>query len=334
MAVQLPQVSSSGARTDVLSVRNLRVHYHTPRGAVRAVDGVTFDIKSGERLGLVGESGSGKTTIALALMQLIRPPGRIEGGEVVVDGTDLLKLDAEQMRQRRLAVIAMVAQGAMNSLNPVIRVRDQILDALKDHGIRLSKAESNARIADLLQKVGLGPQVADMFPHELSGGMKQRVCIAIAISMSPKVIIADEPTSALDVVVQRQVMETLRNVQLELGAAVILVGHDMGLMAQAVDRLGVMYAGNLAELSGIRDIFEDPLHPYSQLLIASLPSLDRKGVFQGIPGLPPSLLNKPKGCPFRPRCPKAFARCEEIEPALTEVRPGRYVSCHLYEEAS
>jgi oligopeptide/dipeptide ABC transporter ATP-binding protein len=330
MAIQLPQ-SATGVRAEVLSVRDLRVYYHTPRGAVRAVDGVTFDIKAGERLGLVGESGSGKTTIALALMQLIRPPGRIEGGEVFVDGTDLLKLNAEQMRQRRLAVIAMVAQGAMNSLNPVIRVRDQIVDALKDHGLRLSRAELGTRIADLLGRVGLQPHVANMFPHELSGGMKQRVCIAIAISMQPKVIIADEPTSALDVVVQRQVMETLRNVQLDLGAAVILVGHDMGLMAQAVDRLGVMYAGTLAELCEVRSIFEEPLHPYSQLLIASLPSLDKKGVFQGIPGLPPSLLNKPKGCPFRPRCPKAFARCEDVEPVLTEVKPGRWVSCHLYD---
>ncbi|HZO27665.1 MAG TPA: ABC transporter ATP-binding protein [Chloroflexota bacterium] len=330
MALQT-STSTAGVRADVLSVRDLRVYYHTPRGAVRAVDGVTFDIKAGERLGLVGESGSGKTTIALALMQLIRPPGKIEGGEVLVDGTDLLKLNDEQMRQRRLAVIAMVAQGAMNSLNPVIRVRDQIVDALRDHGLRLSKGELASRIADLLQRVGLGPHVADMHPHELSGGMKQRVCIAIAISMSPKVIIADEPTSALDVVVQRQVMETLRNVQLDLGAAVILVGHDMGLMAQAVDRLGVMYAGTLAELCEVRAIFEDPLHPYSQLLIASLPSLDKKGVFQGIPGLPPSLLNKPKGCPFRPRCPKAFAKCEDVEPVLTEVRPGRWVSCHLYD---
>jgi len=330
MALQT-STSTAGVRADVLSVRDLRVYYHTPRGAVRAVDGVTFDIKAGERLGLVGESGSGKTTIALALMQLIRPPGKIEGGEVLVDGTDLLKLNDEQMRQRRLAVIAMVAQGAMNSLNPVIRVRDQIVDALRDHGLRLSKGELASRIADLLQRVGLGPHVADMHPHELSGGMKQRVCIAIAISMSPKVIIADEPTSALDVVVQRQVMETLRNVQLDLGAAVILVGHDMGLMAQAVDRLGVMYAGTLAELCEVRAIFEDPLHPYSQLLIASLPSLDKKGVFQGIPGLPPSLLNKPKGCPFRPRCPKAFAKCEDVEPVLTEVKPGRWVSCHLYD---
>jgi oligopeptide/dipeptide ABC transporter ATP-binding protein len=324
-------VGGTGVRAEVLSVRDLRVYYHTPRGAVRAVDGVTFDIKSGERLGLVGESGSGKTTIALALMQLIRPPGKIEGGEVLVDGVDLLKLNDEEMRQRRLAVIAMVAQGAMNSLNPVVRVRAQIVDALRDHGVRLSKGELSSRIADLLQRVGLGPHVADMYPHELSGGMKQRVCIAIAISMQPKVIIADEPTSALDVVVQRQVMETLRNVQLDLGAAVILVGHDMGLMAQAVDRLGVMYAGTLAELCTVRAIFEEPLHPYSQLLIASLPSLDKKGVFQGIPGLPPSLLNKPKGCPFQPRCPKAFDKCVDVEPLLTEVKPGRWVSCHLYD---
>jgi oligopeptide/dipeptide ABC transporter ATP-binding protein len=331
MALQAPE-DTTGVRTDVLSVRDLRVYYHTPRGAVRAVDGVTFDIKAGERLGLVGESGSGKTTIALALMQLIRPPGRIEGGAVLVDGKDLLKLSDEQMRQHRLAVIAMVAQGAMNSLNPVIRVRDQIVDALRDHGLRLSKGELATRIGSLLERVGLPRHVADMYPHELSGGMKQRVCIAIAISMQPKVIIADEPTSALDVVVQRQVMETLRNVQLDLGAAVILVGHDMGLMAQAVDRLGVMYAGTLAELCEVRAIFEEPLHPYSQLLIASLPSLEKKGVFQGIPGLPPSLLNKPKGCPFRPRCPKAFARCEDVEPKLTEVKPGRWVSCHLYDE--
>jgi oligopeptide/dipeptide ABC transporter ATP-binding protein len=330
MVLQAPE-NPTDVGNAVLSVRDLHVHYHTPRGAVRAVDGVTFDIKAGERLGLVGESGSGKTTIALALMQLIRPPGRIEGGAVLVDGKDLLKLSDEQMRQHRLAVIAMVAQGAMNSLNPVIRVRDQIVDALKDHGLRLSKGELSARIGTLLERVGLPRHVADMYPHELSGGMKQRVCIAIAISMSPKVIIADEPTSALDVVVQRQVMETLRNVQMELGAAVILVGHDMGLMAQAVDRLGVMYAGNLAELCDIRSIFEDPLHPYTQLLIASLPSLDQKGVFQGIPGLPPSLLNKPTGCPFRPRCPKAFDRCETVEPLLTEVRPGRWVSCHLYD---
>ena len=319
------------SQPNVLEVRDLRVYYHTPRGAARAVDGVSFDLRAAERIGLVGESGSGKTTIALALMRMIRPPGKIEGGTVDLDGVDLLAQSEEDMRRLRLASIAMVAQGAMNSLNPVLRIREQFADALRDHGERLSKRELDDRIADLLSRVGLTPGVADMFPHELSGGMKQRVCIAIAICMEPKVIIADEPTSALDVVVQRQVMETLRRVQTELGASVILVGHDMGLMAQAVDRLGVMYAGTLAELSDIESIFADPLHPYSQLLIASLPTLDKKGVFQGIPGLPPSLLNRPVGCSFAPRCPYAMPRCTVEAPPLAEVRPNRWVSCHLYD---
>jgi peptide/nickel transport system ATP-binding protein len=317
-------------KSDVLEVRDLRVYYHTPRGAVKAVDGVSFTLAPGERLGLVGESGSGKTTIALALMRLIKPPGKIEGGDIRLDGTDLRSLSEEQMRQLRLAGIALVAQGAMNSLNPVKRVRDQILDALADHGAKLPKREAEERIGELLESVGLRRQVADMYPHELSGGMKQRVVIAIAISLRPKVIIADEPTSALDVVVQRQIMETLGEVQQRLGSAVILIGHDMGLMAQFVHRLGVMYAGELAELSTVQDIFSEPLHPYAQLLIASLPSLERKGEFRGIPGTPPSLLSRPAGCPFRPRCPFAMERCAVEEPVLREVRPNRWVACHLY----
>jgi peptide/nickel transport system ATP-binding protein len=317
-------------KSDVLEVRDLRVYYHTPRGAVKAVDGVSFTLAPGERLGLVGESGSGKSTIALALMRLIKPPGKIEGGDIRLDGIDLRSLSEEQMRQLRLAGIALVAQGAMNSLNPVKRVRDQILDALADHGAKLPKREAEERIGELLESVGLRRQVADMYPHELSGGMKQRVVIAIAISLRPKVIIADEPTSALDVVVQRQIMETLGEVQQRLGSAVILIGHDMGLMAQFVHRLGVMYAGELAELSTVQDIFSEPLHPYAQLLIASLPSLERKGEFRGIPGTPPSLLSRPAGCPFRPRCPFAMERCAVEEPVLREVRPNRWVACHLY----
>jgi peptide/nickel transport system ATP-binding protein len=314
----------------LLEVRDLRVHYHTSRGAVQAVNGVSFDIREGERFGLVGESGSGKSTIALALLRLIRPPGRIESGRVTLDGEDLLDLTEEEMRQVRLAKIALVAQGAMNSLNPVVRVRDQIRDGLKDHGVRLSGRAFEDRVRELLHSVGLRRDVGDMYPHELSGGMKQRVCMAIAISMRPKLIIADEPTSALDVVVQRQVMDTLLTVQEELGASVILIGHDMGLMAQVVDRVGIMYAGNFAEVSEVGDLFAGPLHPYSQLLIASLPSLEEKGAFQGIPGLPPSLLNRPVGCSFRSRCPKAFERCATEEPLLREVRPARLVSCHLY----
>jgi peptide/nickel transport system ATP-binding protein len=314
-----------------LQVRDLRVWYHTPRGAVKAVDGVSFTLKEHERFGLVGESGSGKSTVALALMRLIRPPGRIEGGQVVLDGVEVLSLPDEQVRQLRLAAIALVAQGAMNSLNPVLRVREQILDAIRDHDGRLSKREADARVASLLRQVGLEPSVADRFPHELSGGMKQRVCTAIAISLKPRVILADEPTSALDVVVQRQVMQTLRSVQEELGASVLLVGHDMGLMAQFVTRLGVMYAGRLVEVSPVAEVFAEPLHPYTQLLIASLPSLDQKGVFRGIPGLAPSVLDKPPGCAFHPRCPYAMARCSVDDPELQEVRPNRWVACHLYD---
>jgi peptide/nickel transport system ATP-binding protein len=316
----------------ILEVQDLRVWYHTPRGPVKAVDGLSFALQPDERLGLVGESGSGKSTIALALMRLIRPPGKIESGQVWLDGVNVLELTEEQMRRLRLASIALVAQGAMNSLNPVIRVREQIADAMRDHDEKLSKAEASARIASLLEQVGLNRDVADRYPHELSGGMKQRVCIAIAICLRPKVILADEPTSALDVVVQRQVMETLGRVQEQLGASVVLVGHDMGLMAQFVHRLGVMYAGRLAEVSPVHEIFAEPLHPYTQLLIASLPSLEEKGKFQGIPGLAPSALDRPPGCSFHPRCPHAMPRCSVDDPLLREVKPMRFVACHLYDD--
>ena len=330
--VPFPTAKGGDLATDVLQVKDLRVWYHTPRGPVKAVDGVSFGILPDERLGLVGESGSGKSTIALALMRLIRAPGQIEGGTVNLDGINLLHVPEEQMRRLRLATIALVAQGAMNSLNPVIRVREQIVDAMRDHNEHLSTREASARVESLLDQVGLRPEVAERFPHELSGGMKQRVCIAIAICLRPKVILADEPTSALDVVVQRQVMETLRRVQEQLGASVLLVGHDMGLMAQFVNRLGVMYAGRLVEVSPVRDIFADPLHPYTRLLIASLPSLEEKGQFRGIPGLPPSLLERPTGCSFHPRCPYAMPRCSVQDPLLQEVSPDRWVACHLFDQ--
>jgi peptide/nickel transport system ATP-binding protein len=314
----------------VLTVRDLRVYYQTKRGPVKAVDGVTLDLQPAERLGLVGESGSGKSTTGLAILRMIKPPGKIESGEIFLDGTDLLALSEAEMRQTRLAVIALVAQGAMNSLNPVMRVGDQILDALHDHGVRGSTRELADRVGVLFEMVGLPRGTANKYPHELSGGMKQRVCIALAISLQPRVIIADEPTSALDVVVQRQVMDTLGAVQSDLGAAVILIGHDMGLMAQFVDRLGVMYAGELVEVSPVEEVYEQPLHPYTQLLIACLPSLERKGVLEGIPGLPPSLLNPPGGCPFHPRCPRVMEHCRVERPVLQPVRPEHWVACHLY----
>jgi len=315
-----------------LEARNLRVYYHTLQGPVKAVDGVSFDVRAGERFGLIGESGSGKSTLALSIMRLIKPPGHIESGEVLLDDVNVLTLSEEQMRKLRLAGMALISQGAMNSLNPVMRIKPQIVDGLQSHGIQMSKREWDDRVADLLQWVGLQREVADMFPHELSGGMKQRVCIAIAISLRPRVIIADEPTSALDVVVQHQVMETLRRVQEDLEASVILIGHDMGLMAQFADRMGIMYAGRLVEEGPVGDIFSNPQHPYSQLLIASLPSLEKKGVFQGIPGFPPSLLDLPPGCVFRPRCPYAIARCAVEDPVLRPVGPNRSAACHLLEE--
>jgi peptide/nickel transport system ATP-binding protein len=314
----------------VLRVENLKVHYHTLSGPVRAVEGVSFSLKKGERLGLVGESGSGKSTTVLAMLRMLKPPARIESGRVLVDDIDLLQLSETEMRQARFAQISLIPQGAMNSLNPVMRIKSQMMDTIRYHNGRLTRAEMLDHIYRLLEAVGLNKGVAEMYPHELSGGMKQRVCIAMGISLQPQVILADEPTSALDVVVQRQVMETLGKVQEEIGASLILVGHDMGLMAQFVDKIGVMYAGKLVEVGPVDDIFEDPLHPYTQLLIASLPSLEGKGVFKGIPGMTPSLLNPPPGCPFHPRCPKAMERCRVIVPDLQEIRPGRWVSCLLY----
>ncbi|MFP3897120.1 MAG: ABC transporter ATP-binding protein [Anaerolineales bacterium] len=320
----------------VLQVQDLHVYYHTRAGAVRAVDGVTFDLDRGIRMGLVGESGCGKSTLAMSLLRMIKRPGRIESGRALLNGgggdaEDLANVSDRRMRELRLQEISLIPQGAMNSLNPVMRVRDQILDGLEDHGVRLSNSAARERVNALLESVDLDLQVADMHPHELSGGMKQRVCVAIAISMEPSVLLADEPTSALDVVVQRQVMATIERLQEEMGISMILIGHDMGLMAQSVDQLAVMYAGKLAELGDVEVLFDDPLHPYTDLLISTLPTLEERGQFTGIPGITPELVDPPSGCIFHPRCPRAMDICSEVIPTWQEVRPDHWVACHLYE---
>lgn len=314
---------------DILEVNDLRAYYYTEAGAVRAVDGVSLGLERGLKLGLVGESGCGKTTMAMAFMRLIKPPGRIETGQVLLDGVDLVRLSEEEMRKLRLSEISLIPQGAMNSLNPVMRVREQIVDGMKDHDTDMTEEQMMARVYEVLDSVELVREVAAMYPHELSGGMKQRVCVAIAICLRPKVVIADEPTSALDVVIQRQVMETIQRLQEEMGISMILIGHDMGLMAQFAQRLAVMYAGRLAEIADVKDIFREPLHPYTRLLISTLPTLSVKGVFSGIPGITPSLLNPPGGCLFHPRCPEAVDICSEQVPALKEVSPKRWAACHL-----
>ncbi|MFO7630938.1 MAG: ABC transporter ATP-binding protein [Caldilinea sp.] len=319
--------------TEILQIKNLRVYYHTPRGIVKAVDDVSFDVKAGERFGLIGESGSGKSTIALAIMRLIRPPGIIESGEINLDNENLLNLNDEEMRQRRLARVAMVTQGAMNSLNPVARIRQQFSDGLTSHDIVVTKDETATRLHELLLRVGLQPSVADMYPHQLSGGMKQRVCLALAMSLRPSLIIADEPTSALDVVVQRQVMQTLGQVQANLNAAVILIGHDMGLMAQFASRVGVMYAGKLVEEGPVRAIFRKPSHPYTQLLMESLPSLEEKQLLPvGAIGAPPSAANRPSGCVFHPRCPHVMPQCLATAPAYRAVAHEQWAACHLHDQ--
>ncbi len=351
---QTPPESGHGAfQPNVLEVKNLKVYYDTEAGQVKAVDDVSFSLLRGQRMGLVGESGSGKTTMAMALMRLHKPPAIIAGGQALLDGVDLMGLDDEEMRKTRLNEVALVPQGAMNSLNPVYKVKEQIMDGIKHHTPNenmLGKSELAERVVELLESVGLEDNVADMYPHELSGGMKQRVALAIATSLRPKLILADEPTSALDVVVQRQIMLTLEQLQEDMNASVLLVGHDMGLMAQFADVLGVMYAGHLVEFAPIDQIFEQPKHPYTRKLINSLPDVQIKGKFTGIEGLPPTLVVPPPGCRFHPRCPvynddedfrSQFAElrsgldrslCTTDDPPLLENEARRWVACHLYPQ--
>jgi oligopeptide/dipeptide ABC transporter ATP-binding protein len=318
-------------RNVVLDVRNLKVYYATPSGNVRAVDDVSFQVYEGEILGLVGESGCGKTTTAMAILRMVQPPGRIVGGEVVLEDVDLTKVNGDELRDLRWRSLALIPQGAMNSLNPVMRISVQMGEAIIAHEGRQDKAKLKARILDLFKQVGLPSRIYDMYPHELSGGMKQRVCIAMAVALHPSLIIADEPTSALDVVVQRVVGQTLLDIKEQMGVSMILIGHDMGLQAQLVDRIAVMYAGHMVEVSPVESIFSEPLHPYTQLLIDAIPSVKERKPLKLTEGITHDLRNPPPGCIFQGRCPKVMDICRQVKPPLVERRFDHQVACHLYD---
>ena len=313
-----------------LEVDDLHVHYFTPRGEVIAANGVNLKVRRGEILGLVGESGCGKTTVAMAILQVVQPPGRIVQGAVRIEGQDLVSLSGKQLREVRWRDLALVPQGAMNSLNPVTPVREQIADAILAHE-NISRVDLERRILGLLNDVGLPERVIDMYPHELSGGMKQRVCIAMSIALNPQVIVADEPTSALDVVVQRVVAQTLLEVKERLGVSMVMIGHDMGLQAQLVDRIAVMYAGNLVEVAPVESAFSEPLHPYTQLLIESIPSIKERKPLNVTEGLTHDLRNPPPGCIFQFRCQHVEQICRERKPDLVEREDDHLVACWLYE---
>ena len=318
-----------GDERKILEVNDLNVHYFTSRGAVVAANAVNLYVKQGEIVGLVGESGCGKTTVAMSILQMVQQPGRIVRGEILVAGKNLVGLSERELRKVRWKELALIPQGAMNSLNPVTKIKEQMEDAILAHE-KIGRQQLREKVMQLLNDVGLPERVYNMFPHELSGGMKQRVCIAMAVSLSPAIIIADEPTSALDVVVQRIVAQTLLDVKNRMGVSMLMIGHDMGLQAQLVDRLAVMYAGNVMEVGPVGSIFEKPLHPYTQLLIDSIPSIRGKKPLKVTEGLTHDLRNPPVGCSFQYRCPWVEKRCIEQPPRLVEVAPDHLVACIKY----
>jgi peptide/nickel transport system ATP-binding protein len=316
----------------LLEVRDLHVSFRTEDGLVRAVDGVSFTVTAGQVLGIVGESGSGKSVTAMSIMRLIRDPNAITTGEVLYKGRDLLKLSADEMRDVRGSEIAMIFQDPMTSLNPVYRVGWQIAEQVRAHE-KMSKGQARQRAVELLDAVGIpGPALrADDYPHQFSGGMRQRAMIAMALSCNPDLLIADEPTTALDVTIQAQILTLLRTLQSDFGSAIILITHDMGVVADVADRVCVMYAGRIVEDGPKRELFGNAQHPYTWGLLGSIPRVDRPKPHRltAIPGLPPSLLSMPPGCSFAPRCPHAFQPCSQKPPLEERAAPGHYDRCFL-----
>ncbi len=313
----------------MIDVRDLSVEFVTPEGAaLRAVDGLSFTLQRGEALGVVGESGCGKTTAMLAMLRLLPPAGRIAGGQVLVDGVDLLALPTDELRRRRWSDLAIVFQGAMNALNPVRTVGDQILEAILAHE-PLSRAEAERRVGELLTMVGIAASRARQYPHEYSGGMRQRAMIAMALACRPQLLIADEPTTALDVMVQAQILELLDRLRRELNLGLIMVTHDLGVVAETCQSVLVMYGGRVAEHGPVDEVFSNPRHPYTRRLLAAFPDLGRPDAeLVGIPGAPPRLSDLPPGCRFNPCCDLANERCRAEAPALIQVGPAHRAACH------
>ena len=312
-----------------LDIKNLTIHYITDDGVVKAVNGIDLSLEKGDTLGLVGETGAGKTTTALGVMGLVPdPPGKIISGEIFYDGEDLLKKTPAEMRKIRGGQISMIFQDPMTALNPVLRVGDQIAEVVHLHG-NCSRAEAMERAVEMLEMVGIpGVRSAD-YPHQFSGGMKQRVVIAIALACHPGILIADEPTTALDVTIQAQVLDMMNDLKKEIGTSMILITHDLGVVAETCDKVAIMYAGEIVEYGDLKNIFKETAHPYTKGLFGSLPSLDQKTHrLKPIAGLMPDPANLPEGCKFNPRCPYADARCRTEEPVVTDLGAGHLVRCH------
>src|SRR5215210_2841793 len=322
---------------NILEVKNLGTHFYTRAGTVRAVDDVSFAIPRGSTLALVGESGSGKSVTSLSIMRLVPPPGKIASGEILFNGLNLMTLGDDEMRALRGRDIAMIFQDPMTSLNPVYTVGDQISEAIEMHE-RVTRRQAWAKTVEMMQRVKIpdAERRAKDYPHQLSGGMRQRVMIAMALSCNPKLIIADEPTTALDVTIQAQILDLMRTLQSERDTGVILITHSMGVVAGMADRVQVMYAGHIVESASTEEIFANPRHPYTVGLLKSIPRLDstRKEKLEPIRGLPPDLIDLPDMCPFVPRCNYAREKCEQKNPPLLEVNPGHWSACWFWEEVS
>ena len=317
----------------IIEVKYLGVEYKTMDGVAKAVNGLDLAVGRGKTLGLVGETGAGKTTTALSILRLVQEPqGKIKNGEILFEGTDLLKLSEPEMENYRGGRISMIFQDPMTSLNPVITVEEQIAEVIERHQ-KIGKAESIAKAHEMLEMVGIPKERGREYPHQFSGGMKQRVVIAIALACNPALLIADEPTTALDVTIQAQVLEMIRDLRDKQGTSMIMITHDLGIVAEVCDEVSVIYGGHIIEHGTLEDVFDHDLHPYTQGLFDSLPNMkDRKAKLKPIPGLMPDPMDLPKGCAFSPRCPYATDKCREEAPKRVYRNANHYVECHLYQE--